>query len=169
MFFIHYPLSIIRYIAATIYKMQSFDLRRSGFTLMELLIVLGILGILATIILVAINPTKQLNDARGVNRNVAIREVENAITQYIIDGNTVSGVPTVKTNAMDICRSTVTGAACTDPPVSGYDFSALVPDYLVDLPVDPNETDVNITGYKLYRSGSFNKVCSHQLDSECGS
>ena len=60
---------------------------RKGFTLMELLLVLGILGILATMVLIAINPTKQLDDARGVSRNVAVREMENAISQYIIDGN----------------------------------------------------------------------------------
>ena len=144
---------------------------RTGFTLMELMLVLGIMAILAAIVIIAINPTKQLDDARGVNRNVSIREIENAISQYIIDGNTVSGVPTIKANAMDICRDTVTGTACTDAPVSGYDLSALTTNgtYLVNLPVDPNETDVNITGYKIYKLGSFIKVCSPTLEGDCGS
>ena len=146
-------------------------MKRSGFTLMELLLVLGILAILSTIILVAINPTKQLNDARGVNRNVSTRELENAISQYIIDSNIVSGVPTIKANALDICRDTVTGTDCPDAPVSGYDLSVLTTNgkYLTSLPIDPNETDLNITGYKVYKLGSFIKVCSPALEEDCGS
>ena len=136
---------------------------------MELLIVLGILGILAAIVMVAINPTKQLSDARGVNRNVSVREIENAISQYIIDGNTFTGIPTIKTSALDICQDTVTGTDCTDAPVSGYDLSALTPDYLTSLPIDPNQTGSTITGYRIYKLGSFVKACSQVLDGDCGS
>ena len=146
-------------------------MKRNGFTLMELLLVLGILAILSTMVLIAINPTKQLNDARGVSRNVSTRELENAISQYIIDGNILTGIPTIKANALDICRETVTGTDCTDAPVSGFDFSALTTNgrYLVGLPVDPNEIDPNVTGYKVYKVGSFIKVCSPDLDVDCGS
>lgn len=143
-------------------------MKRPGFTLLEILLVLGILGILATIVLIAINPTKQLNDARGANRKASVREIENALSQYIIDGNTVSSIPVGTANAQDICQTTVTGTDCTDPPVDGYDLSALAPTYLVDIPIDPNETGSLITGYRIYRIGSFNKVCNKYEESECG-
>lgn len=151
--------------------MKTIHTSRTGFTLMELLLVLGIIGILSSIVLIAINPTKQLNDARGVSRNASIREIENAISQYIIDGNTISGVPTIKANAMDICQDSVTGTDCTDAPVSGFDLSGLTTNgtYLVGLPVDPSQTGSTVTGYKIYRSGSFNKVCSPVLEEDCGS
>jgi type IV pilus assembly protein PilA len=141
-----------------------------GFTVIDLLLVIGILGILASIVIIAINPTKQLNDARGVSRNVAVQEIENAISQYVIDGNTVLGVPTIKANALDICQETVTGIACTDAPVSGYDFSVLTTngEYIVSLPVDPNETGSTITGYRIYKLGSFLKVCSKVIEGDCG-
>jgi len=142
---------------------------RKGFTLLELMLVLGIIAILTAIVLVAINPTKQLNDAKGVSRNAAIREIENALSQYIIDGNTLSNMPAAINLAVDICQTAVTGTDCTDAPVNGYDLSVLSPDYLVAIPVDPTETGSTVTGYKLYRSGSFNKVCSPVLDTDCGS
>lgn len=132
------------------------------------MLVLGIIGILAAIVLIAINPTKQLDDARDVNRSAMIREVENAIVQYIIDGNSFTGIPASKVLAKDICRSTITGANCTDAPVSGIDLSALSPTYLVSMPIDPNETDTNITGYRIYLDGSFIKICSQTLDAACG-
>ena len=144
-------------------------MKRFGFTLIELLLVIGIIGILSAIVLIAINPTKQLRDARGVNRNAATREIENAVSQYIIDGNSFSNIPALKSSAKDICRGTVTGSSCTDNPVSGYDLSALVPNYLVGIPVDPDETDENITGYRIYQDGSFTEICAVRDDSACGS
>lgn len=137
---------------------------------MEILLVLGILGILSAIVLVAINPSRQLDQAQGVNRSVSVREVENAIAQYIIDGNTMSGIPAGINNAQAICIHTVTGTDCTDAPNSGYDLSALTTDgeYLVALPVDPNETNPELTGYYIYQLGSFIKVCNPEIDPACG-
>ena len=143
--------------------------RLPAFTLIEILLVIGIIGILASVVILAINPTDQLNTAEGVNRNVAVREIKNAAVQYVIDGNTLSGLPTTIGTAKDICRDSVTGTDCTDAPVSGYDLSALVPSYMTSLPVDPDETDANITGYMIYMDGSFITVCSPVLDASCGS
>lgn len=141
---------------------------RGGFTLMEIMLVLGILGILASIVLAAINPTKQLNDARGADRSASMREIENAISQYIIDGNLLPTIPFNKSVAVDICQTTVSGTDCTNPPVSGYDLSPLSPVYLVRMPIDPSQTGATVTGYRLYRSGSFNKICAVYSDTDCG-
>ena len=141
---------------------------RSGFTLMEILLVLGIIGILAAIVIAALNPTKQLNDARGVDRRSAVREIENAVVQYIIDGNSFPGISAGIGNATQICQDTVTGVDCTT--TGGYDLSMLTTDgeYLVNIPIDPNETGSTLTGYKIYLVGSFIKVCSSVLDASCG-
>lgn len=133
---------------------------RKAFTLLEMMLVLGILGILAVIVMVAINPTKQLDEARGANRHASIREVENAVIQYVIDGNTLSGIPAGKSNAQAICRTGSSGSC--------YSLDVLSPTYVVSLPVDPNETDPDITGYRIYTVGSFIKVCSPQVDVDCG-
>lgn len=142
---------------------------RPGFTLMEILLVLGIIAILAAVVIAALNPTKQLNDARRADRRVSIREIENATVQYIIDGNSLPGIPTGINNALPICQDTVIGNNCT-VTAGGYDLSALSTNgtYLVNIPIDPNETGSTLSGYRIYRVGSFIKVCSPVLDATCG-
>ena len=142
---------------------------RPGFTLMEIMLVLGVIGILAAIVITAINPTQQLADARGADRRLSVRELENAIVQYIIDGNAVGGVPNGISGAIPICQDTATGATCTG--AGGYDLSALTTNgtYIVNIPIDPNETGSTLSGYRIYLVGSFVKVCSPVLDTTCGS
>ena len=60
--------------------------RRSGagFTLIELLVVITVLGVLATIVLVAVNPGTQMARARNAGRKSDLRQIANAIERYHI-------------------------------------------------------------------------------------
>lgn len=65
-----------------------------GFTLIELLIVMAILGVLAVIVLVAINPAEQMARARDTGRISGVQQVGRAIAAYYT-GN--GALPTVGT------------------------------------------------------------------------
>lgn len=134
-----------------------FHYKRQGFTILELILVIGMLAIIAAIVITAINPTSQLSSTRDAKRSQEIRELKNALEQYIIDGNSVSGVPSGITNATVICQDSISLASCTG---TGFFLGYLTPDYIVDIPIDPTETGSILTGYYIYKSGSFNQICS---------
>lgn len=54
----------------------------NGFTLIELLVVIAILGILASVVLVAINPGERINEAQDANRKSDVGQVSVALESY---------------------------------------------------------------------------------------
>ena len=57
-------------------------LKNKGFTLIELLIVMAILGVLAVVVLVAINPAEQLRRARDTGRISGVQQLGRAMQAY---------------------------------------------------------------------------------------
>jgi type IV pilus assembly protein PilA len=105
---------------------------RRGFTLIELLLVIGIIAILASIVIVAINPTKQLGDARDAQRRSDVNTILNAVYQYSIDHNGTLPGNIPSTTALYICNSGL-NVSCTN----GVNLNALTGSYLVKVPHDP--------------------------------
>lgn len=64
---------------------------KKGFTLIELLIVMAILGVLAVVVLVAINPAEQLRRARDSGRISGVQQVGRAITAYYTANGVLPG------------------------------------------------------------------------------
>jgi hypothetical protein len=119
----------------------------TGFMFIELLIVLGIIGIIGTIVIVAINPTKHLCESANAKRHIIVRELGNAVNQYQIRMRrpVIESIVVGEANARPICRHGVT----TDTSCVNLDM--LVPEYILQIPVDPLETIANFSGYGIYR------------------
>jgi type IV pilus assembly protein PilA len=130
---------------------------RRGFTLIELLLVIGIIAILAAIVIVAINPTKQLGDARNAQRRSDVNTILNAVYQYALDHNgkfpgAMSGVTFVKDTTYSICK---TGAASCDLDNNELALDTLSPVYVVNLPSDPSGVTTGTgTDYTLMMNAS---------------
>ena len=121
---------------------------RAGVTLIELLLVIGIIAILASIVIVAINPTKQLGDARDAQRRSDVNTVLNAVYQYAIDNN--GTLPScIDTTDRNICLTN----DCTGV-TNGCNLSALTGTYLVSIPVDPSGATSNDTNYNIQLTAS---------------
>lgn len=57
-------------------------LRRQGFTLIELLVVIAVLGILASVVLVAINPAQRIAEAQDAGRKNDVSQVATGLESY---------------------------------------------------------------------------------------
>lgn len=129
---------------------------KNGFTLLELILVIGILAILASIILLAANPTLRLREAKLRAGDKQAREIQSAINQYIIENleppNGITDEPQV------ICSDGFlpTGSGCA---ITLENFLANKTDmdkaYIHKIPQHPWFTEPN-SGYRVFSdSGRF--------------
>lgn len=118
---------------------------QKGFTLLEVLLVVAILGILAAIVIVAINPNKQLGAARNAQRQSDVNTILNAVYQYAIDNN--GTVPSsIRNSAEEVCSDLDTGncSGLTDLTVLTNNGT-----YLVGIPEDPTSGSTPKSGYTI--------------------
>jgi len=102
---------------------------------LEILLVVALIAILAGIVIMAINPGKQLADTRNAQRRVDVNTILNAVYQYTVDTNGVIPVSILATST-EVCK---TGAASCAGLI---DLSVLTTaeKYLTAIPHDPSGT-----------------------------
>lgn len=121
------------------------SLGEGGFTLIEILVVIGIIAILAVIVLIAINPGRQFAQSRDTQRQSNLNALLNAIGQKMADNKgqfNVGGCPSLPSSAESIHSA---GSAANT-----VNLSCLVPTYLSSLPIDPSNPTSPDTGYQVY-------------------
>lgn len=139
--------------------------KRSGFTLIELIVTMGIVAVLIAIVLVAINPSRQFSQANNTKRQSDVAAILNAVQQY--------GVAN---------RGTYPAGLTTSPQIieksGGIDLcSALVTTYLAALPVDPlTNNGISIsncagsytTNYTILKSATDSRLTVNAPAAELG-
>lgn len=108
-----------------------------GFTLIEILIVIGLIAILAAITIIALNPTENFRRARNSRRESEVAQLANMITQWMVSptyNGTVAGLsaPTCAAPIANITGQPMTTLAAL--PVVGVQIFPAGAD---SLPLDP--------------------------------
>ncbi len=125
--------------------MKKITLTHNGFTLIEILVVIGMIAVLATIVIVAINPARQFAASRNTQRLSNINAILNAIGQNVADNHGLFNCD---------AQPTTTPADIKSGPGNMDLMPCLVPDYLSSVLVDPTKAKDN-NGTSSYDSDYF--------------
>ena len=117
--------------------------KNQGFTLIEILVVIGIIAILAAVVLIAINPARQFAQGRDSQRISNVNSILNAIGQRIADCKGTfegsCGTPAV------VCPTLP-----TTPTLIGTTLdTCLAPTYMTAVPTDPKPGTAG--GYRAWQ------------------
>jgi type IV pilus assembly protein PilA len=129
---------------------------QKGFTLLELLIVIGIIAIIASIIYVAVDPARRFKEARNAGRWSSVNTILNAYLTYVVDNRGDEPVSATSTGVYMIgTGNDASGCTATSTSAGMIDLSALEGTYLTSVPYDPNSvlaTSTSKTYYYFQRS-----------------
>jgi general secretion pathway protein G len=104
--------------------------KHRGFTLVEILLTITLLGILASISLIGLSPNRQLSQSRDLIRQRDITDIQQALESYSIKNKGFYPEGVAVGIYKEICGETI-NANCVD-------LSGLVPSYINNIPLDPS-------------------------------
>lgn len=132
--------------------------RTYGFTLIEILLVVGLLAVLSVVVLVALDPAQRFQDTRNARRTTDVQNILTAVHEYVNDtkGSFPAGLDTTEkqigtaTSGCAIATGGCNVAGATDC----LDLSASLAKYLKSMPIDPGSGTAALTGYSIVRDAN---------------
>lgn len=162
--------------------MKNFLKSREGFTLIELLVVIAIIGILAAVVVLAINPVAMMQKGRDANRKSDLATLSKAIdvslaSQVSSGAISVPGGPSAAgTSTTSVQAAICAHAVATDtdrmssadsgwlvgPDAVGYvcaNFDTDLSNFIGKIPLDPTRPSGSTFYYRYHTNIAGDKYC----------
>jgi type II secretory pathway pseudopilin PulG len=155
------------------------------FTLIEVLLVQGMIAVIAGIVIIAISPRKNFVTVRDTERKHYAKQLNQAMNTYLIEEWKMPSNESIPTCVEDnkitcgkpICKATVDDSDCLNE--NAVPLSILPPTYISALPVDiVMDNNDNCIGYMVYQNIGRSYVFNPNMgklegddpheESECG-
>lgn len=120
---------------------------KNGFTLVELMIVIGVISVLSASILLIMNPFTQFQRARDGQRKSDLAQIQHALEQYYNDNQAYPAYVIIPVGAYSHFEIADPVANPTAP--NNIDWGTTWGTYMKTLPKDPGS---NVYAYKSYSS-----------------
>lgn len=116
---------------------------RPGFFLLEIIPVLTIAAILFTVVIIALNPFRNYEKVRNLERQTETAVLADAIITYAttVNRSLLLSIPLAPALAIEICGDTVTGNCA-----GRFNLSPLLGGLLSEIPHDPSAPDTSAFG-----------------------
>jgi prepilin-type N-terminal cleavage/methylation domain-containing protein len=130
----------------------------TGFTLIELMVVISIIGLLSAVVYA------NFNDARAQSRDkvrmTSLKEVQLALEFYKAQngGYPPAGCSVANTNFAGPGTASVSGLTACSAYITG-----LVPDFISALPTDPNQESIPNKGFYYRSNGTSYKLMAYDV------